>query len=142
MTPAENKSLMRRIFKRLAEGDGSLYIAHLADDATMTVTGRYSWSRTFHGKQEILTELYGHLRKVVTGSGRTVPIRFLADEDWVVVEAQGQMTAIDGTPYENEYCLMYRLSEGMIVEAREYQDSALCEAVLGPFPGADGEAGV
>ena len=51
-----------------------------------------------------------------------------------MVEARGQMTASDGTPYENDYCLMYRLEDGMIVEAKEYQDSALCDRVLGPYP--------
>ncbi|OWU84414.1 ketosteroid isomerase [Oceanicola sp. 22II-s10i] len=137
MTPTENKALMRRIFAGLAEGDGTLFVQHLAEDATMTVTGRYSWSRTFHGKASILRDLYGHVRSVTSGTNRTVPSRFLADEDWVVVEAEGRMTAADGMPYENNYCLMYRLRDGMIVEAREYQDSALCERVLGPFPHKD-----
>ncbi|WP_375689688.1 nuclear transport factor 2 family protein [Pseudooceanicola sp. LIPI14-2-Ac024] len=134
MTAADNKALIRRIFTGLAEGDGSFFVAHLADDATMTVTGKYSWSQTFTGKAAILRDLYGHVRSVTTGTSRTIPTRILADGDWVVVEAVGDMTAADGTPYRNEYCLMYRLRDGMIVEAREYQDSALCERVLGPYP--------
>ncbi|GGE30626.1 ketosteroid isomerase [Primorskyibacter flagellatus] len=135
MSAAENKALMQRIFARLAEGDGSLYVQHLAEDAVMTVTGSYSWSRQFHGRESILRDLYGHVRSVTTGTGRTIAERFLADDDWVVVEARGDMTAADGTPYRNSYCLMYRIAGGMIVEAKEYQDSALCERVLGPFPG-------
>lgn len=134
MPTAENKALMQRIFAHLAEGDGSLFVAHLHETATMTVTGQSSWSQTFRGKEAILRDLYGQVRRVTTGTSRTIPSRFLADEDWVVVEARGQMTAADGTPYENDYCLMYRLEDGMIVEAKEYQDSALCERVLGPYP--------
>lgn len=30
--------------------------------------------------------------------------------------------------------LANRLSGGRIVEMREYQDSAMCERILGPFP--------
>ncbi|MGI3168087.1 nuclear transport factor 2 family protein [Pseudooceanicola sp. C21-150M6] len=138
MSAAENKGLMQRIFARLAEGDGSLYVDHLHEDAVMVVTGDYSWSGRFEGKARILRDLYGHLRNVTSGVSRTVPVRFLADGDWVVVEARGEMRARDGTPYHNQYCLMYRLEAGMIVEAREYQDSALCERVLGPFPAGQG----
>jgi uncharacterized protein len=41
-----------------------------------------------------------------------MPFRFLADEDWVVVEAKGDMVAVDGRPYQNDYCLHYRISDG------------------------------
>jgi hypothetical protein len=36
--------------------------------------------------------------------------------------------------YDNQYCLLYRLRDGKIVEIREYNDSILCERVLGPYP--------
>jgi ketosteroid isomerase-like protein len=39
-----------------------------------------------------------------------------------------------GGRYDNEYCLVYRLAGGCIVEIREYGDSILCERVLGQFP--------
>ena len=39
-----------------------------------------------------------------------------------------------GVRYDNEYCLVYRLKDGRIVEIREYCDSVLTEAVLGKFP--------
>jgi uncharacterized protein len=58
----------------------------------------------------------------------------LADEDWVVIEARGDMTTKAGVPYQNHYCLMFRLKDGMIVEMREYNDSAYCERILGYFP--------
>ena len=44
------------------------------------------------------------------------------------------MTTKAGARYDNEYCLVYRLEHGKIVEIREYLDSALCEAVLGVYP--------
>jgi hypothetical protein len=53
-----------------------------------------------------------------------------------VVEARGGMVTKAGVRYENEYCLVYRLERGSIVEITEYCDSALCEAVLGKFPAA------
>jgi uncharacterized protein len=66
--------------------------------------------------------------------GRTLAYRFIAEDDWVVVEARGDMMTKSGERYDNDYCLVYRLADGKIVEMREYNDSALCERVLGKFP--------
>lgn len=135
MSAADNKRLMQEIFADLACGDGRRFVEHLADDVTMTVTGSYTWSQTFRGKDAVRRDLYGYVASLLSAAGnRTVPFRFLADEDWVVVEARGSMTTKDGIPYENHYCLLYRLDGGRIVEMKEYQDSALCERVLGPYP--------
>lgn len=133
MSSAENKQLMQEIFARVAVGDGSLFVEHLADDVVMRVSGQYSWSRTFTGKQSVLRDLFGVVRERTTGTRKTIPLRFIADGDHVVVEARGEMTSKSGVPYNNEYCLIYRLRDRKIVEITEYQDSTLCERVLGPF---------
>ena len=133
MSSAENKQLMQEIFARVAEGDGSLFVEHLADNVVMRVSGQYSWSRTFTGKQSVLRDLFGVVRERTTGARKTIPLRLIADGDVVVVEARGEMTSKVGVPYNNEYCLIYRLRDRKIVEITEYQDSTLCERVLGPF---------
>jgi uncharacterized protein len=130
----ENKQLMQEIFARVAEGDGSLFVEHLADDVVIRVSGQYSWSQTFTGKEAVLRNLYGVVRERTTGLRKTIPLRFIADGDIVVIEARGEMTAKTGMPYNNEYCLIYRLRDRKIVEMTEYQDSTLCERVLGPYP--------
>ena len=134
MSTTDNKALMQRIFAGLAVGDGRLFVEHLADDVTMRVTGQYSWSRTFDGKAVLLKELYGHVGSLMARPGRTIAERFIADGDIVAVEAKGDMELKDGRVYDNDYCLVYRLAGGKIVEIREYQDSTLCERILGPFP--------
>jgi uncharacterized protein len=133
MSAAENKQLMQEIFARVAVGDGSLFVEHLAEDVVMRVSGQNSWSRTFTGKQSVLRDLFGVVRERTSGTRKTIPLRFIADGDVVVIEARGEMTAKSGVPYNNEYCLIYRLRDGKIVEITEYNDSALCERVLGIF---------
>ncbi|MGY4831700.1 nuclear transport factor 2 family protein [Sphaerotilaceae bacterium SBD11-9] len=134
MDATDNRKLMQAIFAGLAQGDSRLFVESLADEVVMRVTGQYSWSRTFHGKAALLRDLYGHFRKRVQPGGRTVAHSVMADGDMVAVEARGNMVSITGQRYDNDYCLVFRLAQGKIVEMREYCDSVLTESVLGRFP--------
>ncbi|MCA6106475.1 nuclear transport factor 2 family protein [Bradyrhizobium cenepequi] len=139
MSAADNKKLMQQIFAAAgnpdpAARDRALFTASLAEDATWTVTGQYSWSRTFKGKQSILNDLHGHVRSLLAERARTVAHRFIADGDHVVVEAKGDNVTKQGVRYDNDYCLVFRLEDGKIKEIREYCDSVLTEKALGQFP--------
>jgi hypothetical protein len=139
MSALENKKLMQEIFAAAgnpdsAARDRALFIATLADDATWTVTGQYSWSRTFKGRGSILNDLHGHVRSRLADRTRTLAHRFIADGDHVVVEAKGDNLTKEGVRYDNDYCLVFRLEGGKIKEIREYCDSVLTERALGRFP--------
>ena len=145
MSVIENKKLIREIYAAAgnpdpAARDLALFVASLADDATWTVTGQYSWSRTFTGKDAILNDLLGHVRSLLVGRARTVAHRFIADGDHVVVEAKGDNLTTTGERYDNDYCLVFRLEGGKIKEIREYCDSVLTEKALGKFPAQQGRA--
>jgi len=141
MGAAENKKLMQTILARVAAGDRALFVDSLADDVTMTVTGQYSWSQTFHGKESVLRDLFGYVASLLT-QRRTVPFRIIADDEWVAVEARGDMVTHAGERYDNHYCLIYRVENGKILEIREYNDSILCERVLGKFPASPAPAAI
>ena len=141
MSAADNKKLMQQLFAGVAAGDRKPFLDHIADDVVMRVTGRYSWSQTIRGKEALLRDFYAHLASVLADANRrTIAHRFIADGDHVVVESVGDMRNKAGVPYNNEYCLIYRLREGKIVEITEYCDSILCEQVLGPFPARQKQA--
>ncbi|MBI5263091.1 MAG: nuclear transport factor 2 family protein [Bradyrhizobium sp.] len=139
MSAATNKRLIQQIFAVAGNPDPSardraLFTASLADDATWVVTGQYSWSRTFAGKVSILNDLHGHVRSRLKERARTVAHNFIADGDYVVVEAKGDNVTTEGARYDNDYCLVFRLEDGKIKEVREYCDSILTEKALGRFP--------
>src|SRR6476661_10086516 len=105
MSAIANKKLMEEIFASAgntdpAVRDRSLFVASLADDARWVVTGRYSWSRTFTGKEAILNDLHGHVRSLLVERARTIAHRFIADGDCVVVEAKGNNLTRTGPRYE------------------------------------------
>ena len=139
MSASANKKLMQDIFAAAANPDPAvrdraLFAASLADDAKWIVTGQYSWSRTFTGKEAIMNDLHGYVRTRLRDRTRTVAERFIADGDIVVVEAKGDNITPEGVRYDNDYCLVFRIEDGKIKEIREYCDSVLTEKALGPFP--------
>lgn len=112
MSASANKKLMQDIFAAAASldpdaRDRALFTASLADDAKWVVTGQYSWSRTFAGKEAILRDLHGYVRTRLRDRTRTVAHRFIADGDIVVVEAKGDNVTPEGVRYDNDYCLVF-----------------------------------
>lgn len=57
----ENKQLMQHIFTELSKGNSKLFVESMSDDFRWTVTGNTKWSKTYDGKQAVLTELLGYL---------------------------------------------------------------------------------
>lgn len=135
MSAADNKKLIEDLFAAIAAGNRTLFMETLADDVEMRITGHYSWSQTFKGKAALTRGLYQYLATLVADGRRTIPFNIVAGGDHVVVEAIGEMQTKAGVPYNNDYCLIYRLKDGKIVEIREYCDSALTEKVLGKYQG-------
>lgn len=131
MTPSENKQLVEQIFAGLAQGNSRPFVDAMADDFSWTVTGSNRWSRKYAGKSVVLTELFGTLSSQIDGRMRTIGDRFIAEGDYVVVEAHGNNTTKSGKPYNNRYCFVVRLSDGKLSELTEYMDTELVTACLG-----------
>jgi uncharacterized protein len=136
MTTAANKQLVQQVFADSANRSGTTFADSLADDASWTVTGQYSWSHRFNGREAILNGLIGHFRSFFAERPRTLAYNFIADGDFVAVEARGDNVTKVGLRYDNQYCLVFRIEGGKIKEIREYCDSTLVERVLRPFPEA------
>jgi ketosteroid isomerase-like protein len=130
MSAAENKRLLQTIFSELAVGNSRPFVEHMADDFRWTVTGRTKWSKTYEGKQTVLTELFGAIRTQIADHARTIPDRFIAEDDYVVVEAHGQKTTRSGKPDNNIYCFVIRVVDGELKELTEYLDTEMITATF------------
>jgi uncharacterized protein len=130
---AANKKLIEQVFADAASRSGTTFFDVATDDVRWIVTGQYSWSHTFAGKEQVFNGLLGHLRSLLRERTRTVAHNIIAEGDVVVVEAKGDNVTKAGVRYDNDYCLVFRLRDGRIAEVKEYCDSALVERVLGPF---------
>ena len=131
MGTSENKQLMQHIFAELSKGNSKPFVDSMADDFRWTITGTTKWSKTYDGKQAVLTELFGTLRSKIGDKIRTTARRFIAEGDHVVVEACGNNTTKSGIPYNNTYCFVFRIAGGKVKEVTEYLDTELVTAALG-----------
>lgn len=131
---AANKKLVQQIYTDSENRSGTTFVDHLADDAVWVQTGQCSWSGAFKGKAAILNGLFKHLRTLLTDRPRTLAFNFVAEGDYVIVEARGDNVTRGGERYDNQYCMVWRIENGKITHVKEYCDTALVERVLGPFP--------
>jgi uncharacterized protein len=128
----QNKELLRRVFDALATGDSRPFIEALSDDVSWRVMGQTRWSGTYYGKATILKDLLGQLGARLAGRYKASAQRIIAEGELVVVQARGEATTKDGKPYNNEYCFIYRVEDGMIREVTEYLDTQLVTSALTP----------
>lgn len=131
MSAAENKQLMQHIFSELAKGNGKPFVESMADDFRWTITGTTKWSKTYHGKQAVLNDLMKPLFSQFADQYTNTAHRFIAEDDYVVVECRGRVTTKAGTPYNNTYCFVCRVADGKLQELTEYLDTELVTAALG-----------
>lgn len=131
MSKSDNKELLQHIFSEMALGNSRPLVENMADDFSWTVSGTTKWSKTYAGKQAVLDELFATLRSRMAGRIKTIPDRFIAEGDFVVVEAHGGNTTTSGQPYNNHYCFVFRLADGKLKEVTEYMDTFLVARVLG-----------
>jgi ketosteroid isomerase-like protein len=131
MSASENKWIMERIYAELANGNGRPFVEAMAEDFSWTVMGHSAWSRTWSGKDAVRKELLAPLFARFAGRYTSTAQRMIADGEYVVVECRGNTTTKEGLPYENQYCLVFRLQEGKMKELIEYMDTDYALKTLG-----------
>jgi Ketosteroid isomerase-related protein len=131
VSAAENKQLMQNIFTELSKGNGAPFVESLADDICWTIIGSTKFSGTYRGKQAVLNELLRPLFARFADQYTNTAHRFIAEDDYVVVECRGRVTTKSGAPYNNTYCWVCRVADGKLQELTEYLDTELVTAVLG-----------
>jgi uncharacterized protein len=129
---AENKALMQEVFAELAVGNGGPFLDVLADDIRWRIIGTTEWSGSWEGKVAVRTKLLDPLFGQFATRYRNRAQRFIAEDDYVVIECRGEVTMMSGRPYNNTYCYVCRLENGKVRELTEYCDTELLAKALTP----------
>ncbi len=131
MGAAENKQLIETMFAELSRGDSQAFLGHMADDVQFTIIGSTKFSGTFRGKKELIDKVLTPLTSQLEGGLAITPQNFVAEGDYVVMQATGKSTAKNGKSYDNTYAQVFRLADGKVQAVTEYLDTELVTEVFG-----------
>ena len=127
-----NKQLLRHVYAEVSKGNAQPLLDSLADDVQWTIIGSTALSGTSRGKQEVIDKLLKPLRaRLADGPIVFQPERFIAEGEYVVMQAHGRATALSGKPYNNTYCIVCRIVDGKVKEMVDYVDTELITSALG-----------
>lgn len=131
MGAAENKELIRNMFAELSKGNTDVYLNTIADDVQYTIIGTGKYSGLYNGKQEVISRLLGPLGAQIEGHLEITPTNFIADGEYVAMQAKGKSLSKNGVRYDNTYCHVFRIVGGKITEITEYLDTELVTRAFG-----------
>lgn len=131
MSASDNKRILQDIFAQLAQGNGRPFLDAMDEDFSWTITGHSAWSKTWRGKRAVREELLKPLFARFADRYINRAQRFIAEDDFVVVQCRGGVITKEGRPYHNHYCYVVRLEGGRMKELTEYMDTEHAVRVLG-----------
>ena len=127
-----NKQLLQHVYAEISKGNVQPLLDSLADDVEWTIIGSTALSGTSRGKQEVIDNLLKPIRaRLADGPIVFQPERFIAEGEYVVMQAEGRATALSGKPYNNTYCIVCRIVDGKVKEMVDYIDTELITSALG-----------
>jgi ketosteroid isomerase-like protein len=131
MGAAENKQLIQNMFAELSKGNANAFLASMADDVRFTLIGTTKYSGVFNGKQELINKLLAPLTAQLEGGIALTPDNFIAEGEYVAMQARGKANTKSGKSYNNTYCQVFRIVNGKVQEVTEYLDTELVTSAFG-----------
>ena len=125
-----NRQAVRAFIEALSSGDAAAMAECLAPGAVAVTKGFTNFTGT-SDRETILRAVDGMKGVVPTGLRLSAP-QLIAEGNTVVAEFEGNALTAHGTPYCNQYCMVFWLADGKIVRTHEYFCTKLAEEVLWP----------
>ena len=131
MGATENKKLIQDMFAELSKGNAQAFMNNMADDVEFTIVGTTKYSGTCKGKQELVSKVLQPLSAQLEGGLTITPENFIAEGDFVAMQARGKSNTKTGGTYNNTYCQVFRIVNGKVQQVTEYLDTELVTAAFG-----------
>jgi len=123
MTMQSPKDVALGFFEAGSSGRFTDAMARLAPDVVYDVVAPAPYGGVFD--RDGLTAIAGNMVNLLTAPPQMTIKGVIAQGDRVAIEAEGRATTKTGKPYNNRYHFLFVVRDGVIVEGREYLDSAL-----------------
>ena len=125
-----NKQVALRFIESMGAGDRDAFAATLAPDCVAIAKGFAQVSGRREHDEMIATA--AGFKEIAPGGFLPVIRSVTAEGDRVAVEWEGQAVLADGTPYHNQYLMMFFLRDGLIAQVNEYFCTKLADEVMWP----------
>jgi ketosteroid isomerase-like protein len=131
-TTEQNRRQLQAAFAELGRGNGRPFVDLMADDFSWIMPGCGTWSGVWRGKRVVREQLLAPLFARFADTYRNEAVRFIAEDNYVVVECRGNVMTKSGRPYRNTYCYVCEFgADGLLHELTEYMDTEHAAQVLG-----------
>jgi uncharacterized protein len=132
MSTEETRRVVTGYVAALKRGDIDALRASFTPEATWTIRGDIPVAGTWSGPGEILD---GFLAKMTAALDPGTPVtqdlhRIIADGGWAVAEWTSHARAQNGAPYNNDYAVVFHVTDGRIDAVTEYCDTSYMKRVL------------
>lgn len=128
---SDNKTLVKNFLEALGTGDAERLKSFITSDIAAVATGTSMLSGTRN-----YDELLGATTVLKAATRNGIEFRILnltAEADRVAAEVEGYSTLVNGAAYNNQYHLLFFIRDGKICRMKEYFDTKLADAALGPL---------
>ncbi len=126
----QNRQAVAAAFARFVEGDQQPFFDMVHDDVRWTVIGSTEISGTFESKRAFLAGATSRLFAALAGPLHGKVNSVLADGDHVIVQWASSAPTKSGGRYEQTYCWVMRVHDGLVVETTAYLDTEMVTAAL------------
>jgi ketosteroid isomerase-like protein len=132
MSAEETRNVVTGYVAALQRGDVEALRASFTPKATWTIRGDIPVAGTWTGPGEILD---GFLARLTETLDPTAPVtqdlhRIIADGEYAVAEWTSHARARNGAPYDNDYAVVFHVTDGHIDAVTEYCDTSYMKRVL------------
>ncbi|MGI9294926.1 MAG: nuclear transport factor 2 family protein [Pseudomonadales bacterium] len=131
MSVEHNKKVVQAFIESMSTGNATLADSCLSPDA-FTVAKGYG---KFAGvrQRDTMVGTIDAFNALVPGGLQLEVKSLTAADDTVVAELEGNATTCEGTPYRNQYCMVFMLADGKIKQVNEYFCNVHADEVLWPL---------
>lgn len=127
----QNKQVVKRFIEAMGQGDATIAAQCLCDDAYTLAKGFGHFAGV--REHETIVGTIAAFKQLFPEGLNPDFISFTAEAERVVAEFEGRATTFDGQPYNNQYCMVFTLSNGKIKHVHEYFCTKLADQVLWPL---------
>ena len=124
---SETQQIVQQWCDHIAAGNAEAAFALFSDDIVYDLKGSTPVSGVYQGLDQIVNEFFVPWRKQIDGDLIVNVTELIGEGERVVALGRGDAKTVFGLRYDNDYCFVFTVRDGLITRVEEFLDTALIE---------------